>query len=233
MRFISAMTIGLVAITSARAAERETTPTAFEEYMATGVPRVGFNAAGGAALPISDAGGSFKTGIGAQVGVTYNFTQRLGLQAEYSFSRYGIQANVLEAQSVEGDHVLHYGDINAVYKVLRARPLGIYVLGGPGVYYRKVTISQVVGTGFAPYCDPWLLLCYAQPVDITQVLGERSRTDFGLNAGAGIELRLFGGPMHLYLEARYHYVFGGTIETPSGPRRITGQYLPVMLGFRL
>ncbi|MGZ3460029.1 MAG: outer membrane beta-barrel protein [Archangium sp.] len=228
--------LGLVALASARparAAERDT-PTAFDEYMASGVvPRVGFNAGGGAAIPISDAGGRFKTGDGAEVGVTYNFTRRLGLQAEYAYTSYDIQANVLSSNGVEGNHSMQYGDLNAIYNVLPARPLGLYVLGGPGVYHRRVKISQFVGTGFAPYCDPWLFFCYSTPVSVEQVLGSRGKTDFGLDAGAGVSLRLFGGPMHLYLEGRYHYIFGGTIDTPSGPRRATGQYLPLVLGFRL
>lgn len=235
MRFIFAMAVGLGVLASARptlAAEPETR-SSFDEYMATGVPRVAFNAGGGTALPISDAGGRFKTGGGAQVGVTYRFTKQLGLQAEYSITRYGIQANVLQSQGVEGRHILQYGDLNAVYDVLPARPLGIYVLGGPGIYYRSVKISQFAGTGFAPYCDPWLFICYNQPVAVEQVIGSRSRTDFGLNAGVGVSLRLFGGPMKLYLEGRYHYIFGGNIDTPSGPRKTTGQYLPIVLGFRL
>ncbi|WP_158502018.1 outer membrane beta-barrel protein [Vitiosangium sp. GDMCC 1.1324] len=235
MRFICAMAVGLGVLASAGpalAAEPETR-TSFDEYMATGVPRVAFNAGGGAAIPISDAGGRFKDGGGAQMGVTYKFTKQLGLQAEYSYTRYGIQSDVLESQGVQGDHILQYGDLNAVYDVLPARPLSVYVLGGPGVYFRSVKISEFVGTGFAPYCDPWLFFCFNTPVSVEQVIGSRSRTDFGLNAGVGVSLKLFGGPMKLYLEGRYHYVFGGSIDTPSGPRKATGQYLPIVLGFRL
>lgn len=235
MRFLSVVTLGLVALASARptlAAERDT-PSAFDEYMATGVPRVGFYAGGGAAIPISDAGGRFLTGNGGQVGVMYKLTRRLGVQAEYSYSRYGIQSDVLQSQNVEGNHTLQYGGLNVIYTVLPARPFGVYVLGGPGLYYRQVEITRVVATAPVPFCDPWLFLCFSQPVDFSQVLGSRSRTDFGLNAGAGVSLRLFGGPMHLYLEGRYHYLFGGTIDTPDGPRRATGQYLPLVLGFRL
>jgi opacity protein-like surface antigen len=235
MRFVSVVTLGLVALASTRpalAAERDI-PSAFDEYMATGVPRVGFNAGAGAALPISDAGGRFQTGNGGLVGVTYKLSRRLGVQAEYSYTRYDIQSDVLQSQEVEGNHSLQYGDLNVVYTVLPARPVGVYVLGGPGLYHRRVEITQVVATAPVPFCDPWLFVCFSQPVEFSEVLGSRSRTDFGLNAGVGVSLRLFGGPMHLYLEGRYHYLLGGTIDTPAGPRRASGQYLPLVLGFRL
>lgn len=237
MRFISMMTVGLVALASARpalAAESDV-PKNFvtEDEQETLVPRVGFNIGGGLSIPISDAGDRFQTGGVFQIGATYNFTRRLGVQAEYLYSGYAIQDDVLSATGTNGNHSMQYGNLNAVYTVMPARPFGVYVLGGPGIYRRRVEVTQFAGVGLVPYCDPWLYFCYSEPVAIEQVLGARSKTDFGLNVGVGVSLRLLGGPIRLYAEGRYHYIFGGNIDTPAGPRAADGQYLPLVLGLRL
>lgn len=237
MKFHSGMAVGLVLLASARAAlaadSDAPTNVVNAAEQETLVPRVGFNIGGGVSLPISNAEGRFQTGGGFQLGVTYNFTQSLGVQAEYFHSSYGIRSDVLSSNGVDGNHSMQYGDLNVVYRVLPSRPFGVYVLGGPGIYHRRVQITQFAGTAVVPYCDPWLFFCYNSPVAVDQVLGSRSRTDFGLNAGVGLGLRLFGGPILVYVEGRYHYVFSGTIDTPAGPRKADGQYLPIMFGFRL
>ena len=236
MRWLSAMAVGLVALASARpalAAEKNE-PDTFGPpgEQTTYIPRVGFNIGAGVAFPLAEAGSRFKTGGDFQLGATFNFTRRLGVQAEYLYSGYNVQSNVLASSGVQGYHNMQYGDLNAVYTVLPNHPFGVYVLGGPGIYHRRVDITRFAGTAFVPYCDPWLFFCYTTPVSVEQVLGSRSRTDFGLNAGAGVSLRIFGGPIQLYAEGRYHYIFG-SIDTPSGSRRATGQYIPLVFGLRL
>jgi len=237
MRFISAMAVGLVAFASARPilAAGSDVPTDFvhEPELDTLVPYVGFNIGGGLSVPLSDAGDRFNLGGAFQVGVTYNFTRHLGVQAEYLYSGYSVEGDVLSSTGVDGHHSMQYGNLNAVYEIVRPRPFGVYVLGGPGIYYRRVEITEFAGTAVVPYCDPWLFFCYATPVGVEQVLGARSRTDFGLNAGVGVNLRLFEGPVRLYLEGRYHYIFGGDVDTPNGSININGQYLPFVLGLRL
>lgn len=235
MRLNSAFVLGAIILASAGpalAAEPGASSSSAPDEQ-TFIPRIGFNIAGGPSIPLSDAGDRFKTGGGFQLGATYYFTNRLGLQAEYLYSAYGVDANVLEASGVHAHHDMQYGAINATYHVVRPRPLGVYLAGGPGIYYRKVEITEVAGTAVVPYCDPWLFVCYPEPVSVESVLGTRSRTDFGLNAGLGVELRLFGGPMRAYAEGRYHYIFSGSIDTPDGPKNATGQYLPIMFGLRL
>jgi len=238
MRLIAMMTVGLVALASpmtAQAADQDVPPgfVTSEEGVESLVPRVGFNIGGGLSIPISDAGDRFNVGGAFQLGVTYNFSRRLGVQAEYLYSGYSVQEDVLASTDVEGHHSMQYGDLNVVYNVVRPRPFGVYVLGGPGIYHRRVEITQFAGVGVVPYCDPWLYICYSTAVPVDQVLGSRSKTDFGLNAGLGVSLRLFGGPLRLYAEGRYHYIFGGSIDTPEGPRNVNGQYIPIIFGLRL
>ena len=238
MRFISAVSAGLLALASARpvlAADATVPPdfvTPWDED--TLVPHVGFNIGGGLSFPLSYGADRFYTGGAFQVGVAYNFNRYLSVQGEYLYSGHGVQSDVLSSSDLDGYHSMQYGDLNAIYNVLPARPFGIYVMGGPGIYHRRVEITRFAGVSAVPYCDPWLFICYSTPVGVEEVLGSRSRTDFGLNAGLGFSLRLFGGPFRLYAEGRYHYIFGGTVDLPGGgTRKIDGQYLPVVFGLRL
>lgn len=238
MRFISVATVALVALASARpalAAEPEDVPQTFvtSEEQDTLVPYVGFNIGGGLSFPISDAGDRFQTGGAFQIGVAYNFTRRLSVQGEYLYSGYDVESDVLNETGVDGYHSMQYGDLNVIYDVLPARPFGIYVMGGGGIYHRRVEITEFAGVSVVPYCDPWLYICYSTPVAVEEVIGSRSKTDFGLNAGLGVSLRLFGSPFRLYLEGRYHYIFGGDIDLPAGTRNADGQYIPVIFGLRL
>jgi opacity protein-like surface antigen len=235
MRLKSAFVLGAIILASARPAlgEEPVVPSPSVPDEQAFIPRVGFNVGGGPSFPLADSADRFKTGGAFQLGVTYHFTNRLELQAEYLYSGHGIQSTVLDATDINGHHSMQYGDLNVVFNVVRPRPLGIYVVGGPGLYYRRVEITEFVGTAVVPYCDPWLYICYSDTVAVEEVLGTRSRTDFGLNAGLGVSLRLFDGPMSVYAEARYHYIFSGDIDTPDGPKSATGQYLPVVFGLRL
>ncbi|WP_164021642.1 outer membrane beta-barrel protein [Pyxidicoccus trucidator] len=191
-----------------------------------------FSLGGGPSFPISDAGGRFEAGWGFQLGAGLNFSSRLGLLAEYSYSGYEVQDDVLTESSLVGDHFMQYGDLNAIVNLLPGRRLGVYLTGGPGLYYRRVEVTRLDGAEVVPYCDPWLLVCYPDVVPAGTVLGSRSTTDFGLNAGLGVTYRLYG-PIRVYLEARYHYIFGPEFDTPEGSRKADGQYLPINLGLLL
>ncbi|MBZ4420203.1 outer membrane beta-barrel protein [Myxococcus sp. RHSTA-1-4] len=191
-----------------------------------------FNVGGGISFPLSDAGDRFEMGGGFQVGVGFQFMRRLGVTAEYLYTAYDVKSDVLDATSVEGDHYMQYGTLNAVVNLLPRSPLGIYLIGGPGLYYRKVEVSQFAGTAVVPYCDPWLYYCTTSVVPVSEVLGSRSSTDFGLNAGAGITFSLYGD-LRFYLEGRYHYIFGPEFTGADGnSRNANGQYVPLMFGLR-
>ena len=76
-----------------------------------------------------------------------------------------------------------------------------------GVYYRPTEITTP-GVGYVPgYCDPWWYVCYPGGwVEVDNIVGERSSTDFGMTFGGGVRFGAF------YAELRYHYIWGPTIE---------------------
>ncbi|MCY1041562.1 outer membrane beta-barrel protein [Corallococcus sp. bb12-1] len=191
-----------------------------------------FNVGGGLSFPVSDAGDRFETGGGFQLGFGYQFQRSLGIMAEYFYSGYDIRSDVLTGTGVDGNHYMQYGSLNAVWNVIPRSTLGFYFIAGPGVYYRTVDLTQLAGVAAVPYCDPWLYYCATDVVPVTEVLGSRSSTDFGLSGGVGVTLKI-NGDLRLYVEGRYHYIFGSSVDVPGGDtRKANGQYIPVNFGIR-
>ncbi|MCP3161865.1 outer membrane beta-barrel protein [Myxococcus qinghaiensis] len=190
-----------------------------------------FNLGIGIVFPTFETNSRFKEGWAFLLGAGYHLTERIGVVAEYQYSDYDLKSDLLADSSFSGDHIMQYGDLNLLIGLAPRGRFGLYLTGGPGLYYRKVEVTQFAGTAIVPVCDPWLLFCDSEVVPVDAVIGSRSTTDFGLNGGVGVSYRIYG-PMRVYLEARYHYIFGPEYSTPTGSRRANGQYLPINLGLR-
>ena len=221
MRLGSAIALALLLLVSARSARAED---------AQDIPFT-FGAAATYTVPISDAAGRFDTGRGFQVTLGYKFTDRLAVQGEFFQSVYDVKSDVLDANDVQGDHTLRFGSLDALFQFLPRSVFGVYAVGGPGLYYRRVRITRVEGVASAPFCDPWLFTCFSNAVPVGETLGSVSSMDFGLSGGLGVTVR-YAGPLAVFAEARYHYIFGPKFNTPSGERRANGMYLPFILGVR-
>lgn len=195
-------------------------------------PRIFGFVGGGVSFPLSDTADNFNPGYAFNGGLGFNFVPALGIQAEAFWSRYYVNKDLFNVTNLDANHRMQYGSLNFVLRTPGQRALGFYLLGGGGLYYRRVQITQFEGTAVLPVCDPWLYYCYPSAVGVEQVLGTRSSTDWGLNGGAGITLRL-GYAVKLFLEGRYHYIFGPEFTDAGGQRRnANGQYVPVMFGLR-
>jgi hypothetical protein len=151
-------------------------------------------------------GASFPTGkyselanMGWHATGSLNFGRhdsRLGLLIDGTYSEFGFD--------VEGFDVKQrwiYGAANLVYRFKRAGSeasrFNPYVIGGGGVYNSK-------GIG-----------------NDADLFGNDSSTDFGLNAGLGLNYTV--SRIALYLEARYHTVFTDADDS---------HFIPVTLGVR-
>lgn len=194
--------------------------------------RIILNFGGGVGFPLGDTAKRFNIGGNVVAGIGFNFSNHVGAQFEYLYSWYALKAGELEGVSLSGTGTAQYGDLNLVVNLTGPDDkIGAYLIGGPGLYRRKVKITKAEGTATVPICDPWLFACLPAESTVSSVVGSRSTTDFGLNAGVGITFSIVG-LARLYLEARYHYVWGPTFETPTGPKRADGQFLPMVLGLR-
>jgi opacity protein-like surface antigen len=206
-------------------------PSAFAQDKA-----VEWNLGAGVSFPTGDIGKEFDTGWNGAIGVTFYPSPTVGFQVEYMYQRFGgpdrafedVSTPVADTILIESNHQLHSGTFNLVARSQSGGAVNGYFLVGPGVYYRKVQLTSP-GVGLITVCDPYWLVCYPAPVETTQVLGDRTSTDFGVNFGGGIT---FGQAAKFYIEARYHYVWGPKVSVAGTDFSSNAQYVPITFGVR-
>ena len=208
--------------------------------------KITVNIAGGPTFVTSSASNHFGTGGNFDFGVTFNVTPMVGVMVEYGGNRLGSKSRIINIAPCDGCEAteptpftahgwVHMFDFNLVlhpaWDGKRAQP---YFLAGPGVYYRSANVTTPGVGWIPPYCDPWWYYCYPGGfVPVDQVVGSRSETDFGINFGAGVNVKLGESNTQFYVEFRYHYVWGKTYDLPDGTTQSsTGQYLPILFGFK-
>jgi opacity protein-like surface antigen len=195
--------------------------------------RVHFNLGGGATFLTGTAATHFSTGWGPEVGLTFQANDRVEFQFKYDYSRFNAKNYVdIFGGQYTANHQTHELAFNLVLNVTPAASKArVYVVVGPGAYYRKVQITEYVGTGVV--CDPWFYICGTYP--ITSVVGSRGGWDPGFNIGGGVGFKM-GEEAEFTIETRYVYVWGPDIQPPAGSGltggKANGTYIPLMFGFR-
>jgi opacity protein-like surface antigen len=208
--------------------------------------KVQVNVGGGFTATTGEVHNHLGNGGNFMIGVTFNVNERVGIQAEYGYTPIGSKqvdlpqvAPLTGTTPVDAGHHMHQGTFNVIGNFgatdAKIRPYGI---GGVGVYNRVVQLTSP-GTGLVTVCDPWWYICYPVAVPVTNILGERSSTDFGINIGGGFNFRL-NDHIQAYFEARYHYIWGpkassfiqGTPPPGFVDKKANGQYFPITFGIR-
>jgi len=196
----------------------------------TAIKMIGFNLGGMLSIPMGDSSDVLNVGGGFVAGISFRPTPVIGLRAEYSASWYGLKSNLLSSTNLDGNSSLQYLDLDIVVRPARVKRVGFYLLGGPGIYWRSADITKFDGVGVSTYCEPGAFFCYPTAVPVDRVLASHSTTDFGINGGIGMFLVLTP-PLRLYLEARFHYIWGPEFTDVTGKKRsANGEYLPITLG---
>lgn len=190
-----------------------------------------FDIGGGATFPSLSAAPRFEVGENATIGAGANLTQSIAVLAEYLFSSLPAETKLLGAD-LNGRQYLHTLGVSGMLSVGRNRGFSGYLIGGPAAYYRTITISQYAGTAVAPYCDPYFFYCYSVAVPVSNVLGTHDEWDFGLEGGLGIQYGFGESEPHVFIEGRYHYVFGHSYETQNGSVSSSAGFIPLDLGVR-
>jgi len=203
------------------------------------------NLGGGATFPLSTFKDSFNTGGNFDIGATYWVTPTIGAQVEYSYTRMNgpdktitvtPTPNVITGTSalLQSNSQINALTFNVVGRSHNRDSIANgYVLGGLGYYHRGVDITTPA-VGYTTICDPYWLVCYPAAVSTDQIIGTRTSNDFGINIGGGVT---FGHEAKFYVEMRYHYVWGPTINPPAGlgttqSTKLNAQYLPLVFGVR-
>jgi opacity protein-like surface antigen len=199
--------------------------------------RVHVNFGGGPTFIFGDLGERFSTGWGPAVGVTFDVNPRIGIQFEYAYRWFQVKDEIdIQAGKFSANHQTHQLAFNMVANLTNPdSPVRFYVTAGPGMYNRKVEITEYEGNGII--CDPWYYICGTYPIE--SIVGSRGGWDFGFNVGAGVGLPI-GEGLQFYIETRYHQVWGPEVTPPAGfpvpnaagTTKADGQYFPLTFGFR-
>jgi hypothetical protein len=174
----------------------------------------------GWAFPTQDFKNSFDAGWNGMIGGAFNITEHWGFEADYTYAHMNgpsttintvqnpIVGAITSSNVIDSNHQMHIGSFNAMWRTQsKDRPIGGYLLGGGGIYHRIIQLTSPA-TGYATVCDPYWYICYPTLVPVTQILGDRSSNDFGIDFGGGVT---FGHEVKFFVESRYHYVWGPTV----------------------
>ena len=196
-----------------------------------------FNIGGGIATPVGGAGESLGTGGQVTFGAAYKVQPQVTVFGEYNFSSLGTksltvpQPLIANPQNFAGNGWYQYGGGGVTFTPWQSGKSSVYLLGGAGVYYRSVYVTTPA-TGLVTICQPGWFVCYPTPVTVDQVVASRHTTDPGVSFGGGVTYRL-STLASFFVEARYHYVWGPEVKTPSGgAEKADAQFFPITFGFR-
>lgn len=200
--------------------------------------RVHVNLGGGPTFAGGDLGNAFATGWGPAIGVTIDApSKKVGFQFEYAYRYFNVSDTLpIGATKFSANHQTQQLDFNLVANLTHPdSAVRGYVIVGPGAYYRKVEITEYIGTGVV--CNPWYYVCGTYPV--SAVVGSRGGWDFGFNFGGGVGFKV-GEASEFFIESRFHYVLGPDIQPattlPAGSTlkggSSNGYYYPLTFGFR-
>jgi Outer membrane protein beta-barrel domain len=160
-----------------------------------------FSLGGGVGVPLGDFDDAAKLGWHGLAAVSFVPTGwPVGIQIDGSYQQFNLDHGANPGfAGLKNRFIMGTGDIVFKFKSSEESSFRPYLIGGAGVYNSKVTGS-----------------------DNANNLIQGGTTDFGLNAGAGFDIKTSG--IGLFLEGRFHDVFN------DGPNT---KFIPITLGIRL
>jgi hypothetical protein len=170
-------------------------------------------------------------GVSSEIG--YNFDRKNALIGEFMWNSLYPTNEALQPIRValQSPHVNGHGNLFALtseYRFeLRGRSLGVYFIGGGGLYYRSASLSKPVPTGTTITCDPawiwWGFSCTVGVVTNNATIASSSTRAFGANGGVGLTIRVGEAPYRFFAESRYHF---------APTKNVTTQLIVVTFGIR-
>ena len=114
---------------------------------AQGDHRIHVNFGGGPTFNFGELGERFSTGWGPAVGVTFDVNPRIGVQFEYAYRWFQVNDDIdIQAGKFSANHQTHQLAFNMIAKLTNPdSPVSFYITAGPGMYNRKVEITEYEG----------------------------------------------------------------------------------------
>ena len=215
-------------------------------YVASAQRPVNFSFGGGYTQPNAEVSDRLGGGFNFNIGLQGNVTPVIGIEGLYSFNGFGDKDLTLNVADNPGnptiptpfsgdiEHAVRNGEPDRAEAGRRSQ--AVRACGDRCLLSQDPLDDAWRGLG-AGYCDPWWYVCYPGGwVETTNIIGDRSSTDFGMSFGGGVNFGAFYG------ELRYHYVWGPevTVNQPTPPiagvtvdsSKANGQFLQTTFGFR-
>jgi hypothetical protein len=156
---------------------------------------VEFALGGGVGIPTGDFDNGVKTGWNGLAALSFVPNGwPVGLQFDGQYQQYKFEGS----ESLHERFLIGTGNVVFKFKTSEGSTFRPYLIGGPGIYNLKSTGTNDLGTEL-----------------------EGGHTEFGLNAGAGFDIK--AGGVGLFVEGRFHNVFTSGSDT---------QFIPITAGIR-
>jgi hypothetical protein len=169
-----------------------------------------------------------SVGYTVNLGGGWNFTNRIGLLAEYGFNASNIpQSTLTNIAEPQGNVHVWSLTLEPIFYYKTSGHIGGYVTGGGGFYRKLTSFTEPVLAGY--YCD-YFYGCFPQYANIT--LSHFSSNQGGVNIGTGVTFKPNAdGKAKLYAEARYVWVDSPATSSSAVGTGTVGMF-PVTFGFR-
>lgn len=183
--------------------------------------------------PLNPTANYMHIGWGLVYGAGYNFSHHHAFIGEIMWNRlYATPEAVAPIRTAlnmpDLDGHADLVTLTANYRLqFQEHVVGAYAIGGAGMYYRRVALSQRVTVGNGITCTPvwvwWGFTCTAGSVTANQTLASVGSTTVGGNGGVGITFKERDSWWKVYIEVRYHY---------AGSKSVNTQVIPISVGVR-
>ena len=186
--------------------------------------RIDFSAGAGFSEPEGQAGNSLDTGWNLDFRGGYKVMHDLALDIDFNYNNWNLNNAALARYGEPGGNETIWSfSFTPVLHGPSRWHMSPYVLGGPGVYYRNLSLTRP-GVVTTVFCDFFFGFCFPATIGVNQVVASSTTVKGGFNAGAGLEFRLGQSHVKAFGEARYSRMF-----TTNGPDRT---FVPVTFGLR-
>lgn len=175
---------------------------------------------GGIVLPEGTSKDRLNNGWNVQTATSHAVAKSAALVFEGMYAHHGVADPTLRALNTpEGSTRILSGTVSLMVGP-GSTGSGPYVVGGGGIYNRKIEFDRPVAVDTTVPVDPWLGVAVPIVIPAGGTIGSFSTTKPGASAGVGISL---GKTSRVFLEARYHWLFTDGQTTT---------FVPINFGFR-
>ncbi len=210
------LAIGLMLIAEANAQQMS--------YPEGPMSHVEVGAGAGFSEPFGRAGNNVDTGWNLDFRGGYKPSRNVAIDLDFNYNRWNLNSAALARFGEPGGYTTIWSF--SLLPTLRGSPhwhVMPYVFGGPGVYYRNLTLTTPTTTSTI-FCDPFFGFCYPTTIGVNQVVASSTTYKGGVSAGAGLEFPIGQSRLKAFGEARYARMF-----TTHGTDL---EYVPVTFGIR-